>query len=222
MKKLLLVVVAILLLSALPVNAEEPDVTTAEGLQQVLGIDISTASAINVMGYLDAFEVAYRPYFELRMMCFDRLVELGKESWVKEYQQHEFERPNVMTMSYDDLIVLQRQTNYALWLSDEWEEVEVPAGLYKVGTDIPAGTYDIIAHPFAWVDVDYGDTLKGTGTGISMWGEYDSCYLTGEQHAFYADGARTTWTITLQNGFYISFDQTVYFRKHTTPAFRFN
>lgn len=48
-------------------------------------------------------------------------------------------------MSFDELVDLQRQITAAIMQTDEWQEVEVPAGTYVVGDDIPAGRWTIKA-----------------------------------------------------------------------------
>ena len=44
-------------------------------------------------------------------------------------------------LSYDELVALKDRIDLAIWNSQEWQEVEVPQGLYVVGKDIPSGTW---------------------------------------------------------------------------------
>lgn len=46
-------------------------------------------------------------------------------------------------MSFDELVALRDQLNLAIWNSQEWQEVTVPAGIWIVGQDIPAGHWSI-------------------------------------------------------------------------------
>lgn len=46
-------------------------------------------------------------------------------------------------MSFDDLVALREQINLAIWNSQEWQEVTVPAGTWEIGKDIPAGHWTI-------------------------------------------------------------------------------
>lgn len=46
-------------------------------------------------------------------------------------------------MSFDELVALRDQLNLAIWNSQEWQEVTIPAGVWKVGEDIPAGHWHI-------------------------------------------------------------------------------
>ena len=42
-------------------------------------------------------------------------------------------------MNYDELLDLRQAVEMAIWNSDGWQEVEVPAGIYVIGEDIPEG-----------------------------------------------------------------------------------
>lgn len=50
---------------------------------------------------------------------------------------------NLSEMSYDDLIALQKELVIEIMSRPEWKEVEVPAGQYTIGVDIPAGWYSM-------------------------------------------------------------------------------
>ncbi len=45
--------------------------------------------------------------------------------------------------SFAELLALQEAVTQALWASDDWQQVEVPAGVYLVGQDIPAGRWNV-------------------------------------------------------------------------------
>ena len=51
-------------------------------------------------------------------------------------------------MSFDELILLQKQINKEIMSRPEWKEVTVPVGTWKVGEDIPAGTYSVSGGKF--------------------------------------------------------------------------
>ena len=46
-------------------------------------------------------------------------------------------------MSFEDLLDLRAAVDRAIWASDGWQEVEVPAGVYVIGEDIPAGRWTV-------------------------------------------------------------------------------
>ncbi len=50
---------------------------------------------------------------------------------------------DLSSLSYTDLITLQRNLVKEIMSRTEWKEVRVPAGTWKVGEDIPEGTYGI-------------------------------------------------------------------------------
>lgn len=69
-------------------------------------------------------------------------------------------------MNYDELVALKDQINLAIWNSQEWQEVEVPQGVWLVGEDIPAGHWNISAvGKYAMVTI--GTHLDETGKDIS-------------------------------------------------------
>ena len=51
--------------------------------------------------------------------------------------------PDISGLSFDELVQLQDQINLAMWNSQEWQEVTVPPGTWKIGEDIPAGHWSI-------------------------------------------------------------------------------
>ena len=48
---------------------------------------------------------------------------------------------DISGLSYGDLLTLQKELTKEIMSRPEWKEVVVPAGTWKVGEDIPAGTY---------------------------------------------------------------------------------
>lgn len=70
-------------------------------------------------------------------------------------------------MSFDDLVALRDQLNLAIWNSQEWQEVTVPAGLWIVGQDIPAGHWSIhVAGSCDIILVSYFDKLDDAGLSV--------------------------------------------------------
>ena len=62
--------------------------------------------------------------------------------------------PDISSLSYDELVQLKDQLNLAIWNSQEWQEVTVPPGTWKIGEDIPAGHWTIkpgISHGYFYV-----------------------------------------------------------------------
>lgn len=76
-------------------------------------------------------------------------------------------------MSFDQLVSLREQLNLAIWNSQEWQEVTVPAGVWVIGEDIPEGHWVIRPVPETYVSVVYCDRLndfgKDPGQGWRGW-----------------------------------------------------
>lgn len=77
-------------------------------------------------------------------------------------------------LSYDELVALRDQINLAIWNSQEWQEVTVPAGVWIVGEDIPAGHWTIRPIPETYISLVYCDALdkfgKDPAPGWHGWG----------------------------------------------------
>lgn len=126
------------------------------------------------------------------------------------------------SMTWAQLKVLYSKIGLELWSREETQEVVVPAGIYKIGTDIPAGKWAIYPHPNLYVTMTYGKELNSSGTGVSWVSGGDFKNVAGVQHWMYSEGKPDNWTITLKAGYYIEFDGTVIFRTPKAPAFQFN
>jgi len=52
--------------------------------------------------------------------------------------------PDLSGLTYDELVQLRQKINLAIWNSEEWQEVTVPPGIWKIGEDIPAGKWCLV------------------------------------------------------------------------------
>lgn len=106
-------------------------------------------------------------------------------------------------LSYDELVALKEKIDIAIWNSKEWQEVEVPKGVWVVGEDIPAGKWTIKAADGITAFIFWGDMLDATGTSISYNAKvYESEYLYSETYRYYEKGEATTVTWDLKKGQY--------------------
>ena len=69
-------------------------------------------------------------------------------------------------LSLTELIDLRTQVQLAMWETEDWQEVEVPQGLYQIGVDIPAKHWNIKAADGLDPAISYGDTLSPSGMDI--------------------------------------------------------
>ena len=76
--------------------------------------------------------------------------------------------PDISGLSYDELVQLKDQINLAMWNSQEWQEVTVPAGVWEVGKDIPEGHWTIKpAFEDALINLVYTDRLDEYGKDVT-------------------------------------------------------
>lgn len=104
-------------------------------------------------------------------------------------------------LGWDELIALKAQINQELTTRDQWQEVEVPQGLWVVGEDIPEGMWTIVCGSGAAV-VKWGyslregeqrvDVLKSPSDTASVFSAADA-----------QPGARTQYTLEAKKGMYI-------------------
>ncbi len=101
-------------------------------------------------------------------------------------------------MTYDELVALKDQINLAIWNSNEWQEVEVPQGVYVIGEDIPAGKWTIKAADQVDASVYWGDAINDAGTAITFDGdlyEYESLYSVNHRYYEKGDTVEVTWDL---------------------------
>ena len=108
-------------------------------------------------------------------------------------------------MTFDELVALKDQINLAIWSSQEWQEVEVPQGVWRVGEDIPAGKWTLRCNTDYYTDVDVGQKLNEAGTGIAYPTKAAEMVYNPNYH-LYKDGKITEWTIDLAAGDYVVID----------------
>ena len=106
-------------------------------------------------------------------------------------------------MSFDELVALKDQINLALWNSADWQEVTVPQGLYKVGSDIPAGKWTVKAPVGGYTVVKIGSQVDENGTDVDYHGE--SKPICGDNYSGFApSSACAFWTVELREDQYVS------------------
>lgn len=114
-------------------------------------------------------------------------------------------------MSFDQLVALRDQLNLAIWNSQEWQEVTVPAGIWIVGEDIPAGHWTIRPLPNSYILVTYFDKLdefgKGVGAGWRGWGGN----LTSRDENDITYGEPREVDLVMEEGMYFKCSQSVIF-----------
>lgn len=74
---------------------------------------------------------------------------------------------DLSSLTFAQLMTLRNELNAEIMSRPEWKEVEVPAGNWRIGEDIPEGTYCLTPKEFSAIQVwrenhmDYGDDRLG-------------------------------------------------------------
>ena len=114
-------------------------------------------------------------------------------------------------MSYDELVALKDEINLAIWNSQEWQEVTVPIGVWKVGEDIPEGHWTIKASPegpSSWGSVHIGTALDEIGKSIDALNSDFTYYVQIKKAGSSAAVDLEETDIDLKNGTYVIIDNT--------------
>jgi len=108
---------------------------------------------------------------------------------------------------YEGYTFEQLQTEYlaileAMWKTNEWQKVEVPAGVYQVGVEIPAGEWTLSSDDSFLVNV--GTKLDATKTKIESGNSIANELVDKEDY-------KNGWTVVLTTGDFIELSDVVYF-----------
>ena len=101
-------------------------------------------------------------------------------------------------MSFDELIALREQVNLALWATEEWQEVTVPAGAYTIGKEIPAGYWTIRPVDGKTASVSWGSRFDATGAEVDLWGDFgvfEQITSATDSYAQYNDIRSVSWDL---------------------------
>lgn len=106
---------------------------------------------------------------------------------------------DLSALTFDQLVALRARCQMEMMTRDEWQEVTVPAGLWKIGEDIPAGHWvisgDFTVKGLVDTGISYGDKLTKDG-------KVDWMHSTVFQgHTF--TKANPSVDIVLEEGFYL-------------------
>lgn len=115
-------------------------------------------------------------------------------------------------MSFDELVQLRDRLNIAIWNSQEWQEVTVPAGVWIIGQDIPADHWSIrVAGDCDVILVSYFDKLDDAGLSVGS-GAYlfNQTIATPGLSGFGEVNAETV-DIDMQDGWFFKCDGAVIF-----------
>lgn len=104
-------------------------------------------------------------------------------------------------MSYDELVELKDRINLAIWESEEWQEVEVPQGVWEVGADIPAGKWTIKPAEGSTSSISVGVEVTNGGTRVKA--KTFEQVRSPKDRNYRAERDVTEWTIELEEGQFV-------------------
>lgn len=109
-------------------------------------------------------------------------------------------------MSYEELVALKDQINLAMWNCQEWQEVEVPQGVWEVGKDIPVGHWTVKCAGSSYTHITLGTALDESGHDIDPW---NSSFYHGDMifnpngYAFDPSSDKTSIDFDLKMGTFV-------------------
>lgn len=107
---------------------------------------------------------------------------------------------DLSALTWDELVDLKAQITLEQMARDEWQEVEVPQGVYVVGEDIPVGKWTVRCKTGYSCYFQFGETLRENGHDISWQGIHDLVYIYKSAGD---DGRLTEYTFDAAEGYYI-------------------
>lgn len=124
--------------------------------------------------------------------------------------------PDISSLSYDELIQLKDQLNLAIWNSQEWQEVEVPAGTYQIGVDIPVGHWTLrVAAKHDSFNVFYFDVLDEFGKSVGYGSKLLSNQISTADFSPFGDIPITEIDIDMKDGWYLYLGGATLFTPYT-------
>lgn len=111
---------------------------------------------------------------------------------------------DLSSMSFDQLADLRNQILHEMMTRDDWQQVLVPVGTYKVGEHIPAGHWTISALPQDTTIIYIGQALEDDGKEVEYGSKgYYKITLTDDEYMFYRVGEAQQTDLVLTPGTYV-------------------
>lgn len=183
MMKKFLAMLSLCVLLATQASAIERDAEMDALLEAQMGVSVDNVLAA-LDGYSPKIEEVDRYMAEIARM---RDVLHYLMCLVYDQTGYPMPAPTLEGLSYDQLVSYRDALNLAIWNSQEWQEVTVPQGLYKIGEDIPAGHWTFAIADIGGVPyLQYGNKLEGNKKEVSFMGDiYYAEQLRGPDSSYY-------------------------------------
>ena len=114
---------------------------------------------------------------------------------------------DLSSMTWEELLELKAAITLEQWSRDEWEEVEVPQGVWVVGEDIPAGKWTITCETGYSTRVKWGKYLDKSQNDVDYFKDFgDAETVYNPDWDSYRHGDVTQYTFEPPEGYYIVID----------------
>lgn len=111
---------------------------------------------------------------------------------------------DLSALTWEELLDLKAAITLEQLTRDEWEEVEVPQGVYKVGEDIPAGKWTVRCTRGNHLTISWGQYLDDDGHDIDYFkGINDAKNIKNANGRLYDEGDATEYTFDAVDGYYV-------------------
>jgi len=110
--------------------------------------------------------------------------------------------------SFEELAALRDRIQLEMMSRDEWQEVEVPQGVYQVGVDIPAGKWTVTCRKGQYTEISFGTKLDNSGDTIAfdfggVYSLYNAAYNPAYKYYSKADGNPLSYTLDAKDGYWV-------------------
>ena len=130
--------------------------------------------------------------------------------------------PDISGLSFEELVQLRNSITIAMWNSEDWQEVIVPAGTWKVGEDIPAGHWSILIVGHGLTSVYYCEEVDELGKPVCWGAKYVRKDLASSDFNGFNETYNTMLDFDAKEGWYFVFDKSVMFMPYVgKPTFNF-
>lgn len=114
---------------------------------------------------------------------------------------------DLSSLTWEELLELKAAITLEQWSRDEWEEVEVPQGVWVVGEDIPAGKWTITCKTGYSTRVKWGKYLDKSQNDVDYFKDFgDAETVYNPDWDSYRHGDVTQYTFEPPEGYYIVID----------------
>lgn len=111
-------------------------------------------------------------------------------------------------LSFQELAALRDRAQMEMMQRDEWQQVTVPQGVWRVGVDIPAGMW-MVKCTVGWYTLfSWGDALDDSEQEIDYYTDRnDTVFIYNPDHKNTRPGDQLDYVFAVRDGEYIVIDE---------------